>query len=783
MMSEEITKKEYHVPRRQNDGRDEDTIELGELVAIVKSQRIFIAIVMALVFFAACIYMLNIPPKYESTALIQVENKAEGMSNMLKSLDSSVSSLLGSGTGTAAPSEIETALISSRFILQPTIETLGLNIKVSPHYFPIFGSYVAHKYKGDDLNSPWLGFTGYAWGGEKLHIKQFVVPDLFYNRTFKVIIGKDNSYKLFSPSGDLLLESTAGVAAESDPKSEVPGVRILVSDFKANPGVEFKVTLQPISENLKEVAINLTITDLGNQGTASMGQKAQTGILNLSLHGNDAALLPKILNTIVYYDIQKNTSKKTAEAQKTLSFLDDQALVLRSDLDKASTALSNYKSSQGVLGISVASKALLDQIVDLEKSLEELKLKKAQLLQEFTPKHPYVIAVNDQQQKLAKELSLLESQIKTLPKSEQRVLSLERDVKVKSQLYLLMLGKIQQLQVIKAGTISDVRVLGVATPSMRLPSKNLLIALGSLIFGFMLAVAIIFIRHALARSFDDPDYIEERLGIPLYAILPHSKRQGQLAKEMKRKIPGSGPFVLATINTKDLAIEGLRSLRTTLQFGLQDAKNNVIAILGSSPSIGKSFVSLNLTYVFADSGKKMLLIDADMRKGRISSYVCQSNSPGLADILDGKATIAQATRVLKEGQVDFIPTGKYPENPSELLFDDTFKKLIDKLSPHYDIIIIDTPPVLAVTDSMLIAKHTAINLLLLGSGIENIRSLEHTVKRIHKHHIKVDGLIFNNAKDSKHGGYGYGYGYGRGYGYYYYDYHSDDDKSSKKHKH
>lgn len=777
-MSEETTKKEQTLPRHSRESREEDTIELGELFAIIKAQKRFIFTIMGVVFLLTVLYMLSVPPKYESTALIQVENKSEGMSGTLKSLDSSLSSVVGNSYGAAMPSEIETALINSRFILQPTIETLGLNVKVQPHYFPIFGAYVAHRYKGEGLNSVWMGFSNYAWGGEQLHIKQFIVPELFYNKSFVLETDKNNSYKLYTPSGRLLLEGVVNKVSESDVESEIPGVKILVSDSLARPGVKFYIVLKPISESIKEFSESLSINDLGSQGV-SVGQRSQTGILSLSLKGVDAGLLPTILNTIVYYDIAKNTDKKTIEAQKTLVFLDQQAITLKNDLDKASTVLSDYKSKQGVLGVSVASKALLDQIVDMEKSIEGLKLRKAELLQEYTSKHPYVIAVNEQQQKMQNELAVLEKQIKSLPKAEQKTLSLERDVKVKSQLYILMLGKIQQLQVIKAGTISDVRVLGLATAAVRLPSKNSLIALGSLIFGFILAVAVIFARQALTRALDDPDYLEERLGIPLYAILPHSKRQMQLAREMKRKIPGSGPFILSEINSKDLAIEGLRSLRTTLQFGLQDAKNNIIAILGSSPSIGKSFVSLNLTYVFADSGKKMLLIDADMRKGRISSYVCQSSSPGLADLLNGTATLEQAIRTLKDGQIDFIPTGKYPENPSELLFDDTLQKLLDKLSPLYDIIIIDTPPVLAVTDSMLIAKHTALNLLLLGSGIENIRSLEHTVKRIHKNHIKVDGLIFNNAKETKHGyGYGYGYGYGRGYGYYYYDY-SNDDKKKK----
>lgn len=768
-MNEEIAKNE-HISRHCHQSQDDEIVNLREIFLLLNSKKKFIALVMAIMLLFSILHTLKVTPVYQTTALIQIDNKAEGMSSMLSSLDSSLGSFIGGSRGSAIPSEIESALIKSRYILQPVIESLGLNIVVRPKYFPVFGSYVAHHYHGEGLNESWSKFSGYAWGGERLHIKELVVPDGSRFRAFKIITGKDRAYKLYTSSGKFILEGIAGVEAIADTKSKIPNLRIFISDLQANPGVEFYVCITPAISLVSAYSGSLTITDLANMGSPDSlrSYSAQTGILNVSLKGTDLGILPTVLNSILYYDIERNIDKKNIEIQKTLSFLEENVQTLKADLDKASTALSSYKSNQGVFGVEVANRSLIDQTIDLQKSLEILKLRKAELLQQFTPQHPFVISVNEQQQKLSKELSQLESKEKALPQAEQQLLSLQRDVKVKSQLYLLMLSKIQELQLVKAATMSDVRILGLATPPVMLATKNFLSVFGSLIFGFMLAAAIIVIRHFLSGNVKDPDYIEERLGIPLYAILPYSKRQVKLAHEMKRKIPGSGPFVLATINSRDLAIEGLRSLRTNLQFGLHEAKNNVISILGSSPSIGKSFVSLNLAYVFADSGKKVLLIDADMRKGKISAYVSQSNAPGLAELLDGSGTLEQSKRVLKEGLIEFIPTGKYPENPSELLFDDSIQKLIDKLSPDYDIIIIDTPPVLAVTDSMLIAKHSGINLLLLGGGVENTRSLEHAVKKVHKHGIKIDGLIYNNAKQSDQ----------TGYGYYYYDY----DQKGKKNK-
>lgn len=785
-MSEKNTKDEtrsnssqygMHDSQRQKD----DEIDLRELYLILKSQRYFIGLVMLVVLFLAGMYALTIPPNYETTALVQVDNKTEGNA-MLQGIDSTIGGMMGRSSG-AMISQIESALLSSRFILEPTIEKLGLSIHIAPNYFPIIGSRKAQNYDGESVAKPFLGMSQYAWGGENLVIKYFDAPREFIGKEFKLVAGEHGQFKLYNTKNKLIIEGVVGSEARNNANKDNEKIKIFVSELKANEKTEFYITPNSVSKIVKFLSKNLRINDLGVQERDYFG-KNLTGILNISLKGSNATLLPKILNTIIEFDIEKNSTKKVAEAQKTLAFLEKQSVILKGELDKAETALSNYQTEKGTVGIELEQNVLLQTVIEVEKNYETAKLKRAELLQEYTPLHPFIVAIDEQIKALAKEKNVLGAKVKTLPKSEQKILSLQRDVKVKDQLYLLLLNRIQQLQITRAGMMSDIRILGFATPAVELPSKRPVILFGSLILGFIIATIIIFLRQALNRGVNDPDYIEERLGIPMYAIIPHSKRQMELAHEMKRKIPGGGPYVLAAVNQKDLALEGLRSLRTTLQFGLQDAKNNIISILGSSPSIGKSFTSTNLAYIFSDSGKKVLLIDADMRRGRIASYVSHSNSPGLADLLTHQTTFAKVCRVLKPDSLDFVPTGKYPTNPSELLFGDTFKNLLEELSPKYDVIIVDTPPILAVTDGILIAKLAAINLLLLGFGLDNLRGLEHTVKRIYKNDIKINGLIFNNTKDAKQGYYGKYYGrYGYSYNYYYYDYSSEDkDEKTDKEK-
>lgn len=753
-MNEQSTKTGSSFLKHSNHstGHDEENIDLTELLPLFKTHRFFILGLVLLGILIAIIYAARIPQQYESNALIQVENSSNEMQGVLQSL-----SISGSATSSQAMSSIvESSLLKSRFILQPTVESLGLNVRAEPQYFPILGTIFARHHKGSTVAAPILGLNNYAWGGEKIVVQKFVVPANFWDRSFKIVAAKKGTYKLYDSNDNLILTGIVGRTTKATTNSIIPELTILVSDLKANEGMIFNVQISSAINTANQISNNIKIDDLGGR------QQNNTGVLQVSLKGTNAGLIPTILNTIVYYEIQKNISKKTAETQKTLDFLNQQSDLLKNELNKAESRLSAYKVKSGALGVTVTGQALLGQMIDISKSIEALKLKRAELLQDFTEQHPYIITLNKEQEKLQQQLARLEKKASTLPKAEQETIGLEREVRVKDQLYLLMLSKIQQLQIAEAGTISDVRILANATPATPLPSSTYLIIFCGGLLGLIAALGIVLLRFFIYHGIEDPDYLEERLGIPLYAIIPYSKKQKQLLRNAKNNEPSKQtPNVLATLESKDPAIEGLRSLRTILQLNLQEAQNNIIAILGTSPSVGKSFISLNLAYVLADSGKKVLLVDVDLRRGKIHQHLGQPSSPGLAELLAHKSTFKSVKRTLRDGLLDFIAPGKYPENPSELLFSKEFKMFLDEVSPQYDIVILDTPPILLVSDGIIIAKQAGLHLLLLGSGSGSLKEIEHAKKRLQKNNVHVDGLIFNNAKES--GGYGHGYGK---YGYY-----------------
>lgn len=710
-------------------------MDIKEILTKILNSKYQVLIITACFFSLSLLYVFNISPIYISSSLIQVDSQlgsANSMQQMLGNLDSAFSS-----GGQATPADIEIALLKSRFILESVIQKLKLNVSVNPRYFPIIGSGYARRHQDKGLERPLLGLNSYAWGGEQLQLDEFISDD-FANEMNYTLVAHGDKYDLFMPDGSLLLHGQVGKVAETS-EGQMPHVKLRISKMVANPRTNFRISVKHYEDVLMQIAQNFTIRDLGDK------TKTKTGVLQLSLRGSDPELLPQILTTITNFAVERDIERKSAEASKTLDFLDRQLPSVRKTLETAETDLNGYRALSGKIDISQEAKIILMQLSTIEQSIAELKLKKIELLQELTPEHPFIKALSQKQLQLQKEMFSLEKKIRLLPETDQKALSLERDVKVKDQLYLLLLNKIQQLQVIKAGTLSDIRVLSQATvPIEPLPSHKYFILLIGVFLGLFVGIGQVLIRDFLRKGVTDPDLVEKRLGLPTYAVVLYSEKQRQFNREMRRSGNTNRSFILAQSAPHDIAVEGIRSLRTMLQFSKQEAKNNLISIVGASPGIGKSFVAINLAQMLVDAGKSVLLVDTDMRKGKINQYFGYTKSPGLAEIINGTADIASVLKTVANG-FDFIPTGSCPSKPTELLMSKQYSNCIEQLSKSYDQIILDTPPILAVSDGVIVAKQCATNLIIVGMGTNQIDELEVMVKRLRKNGISIDGLVFNDG--------------------------------------
>jgi len=728
-----------------------DTSDEIDLLALLGAliDRKFTIIACTLVFAVAGIaYAMLTTPVYVANAVIQIEEKAPG-----------ISSLLGDGGGdmfsspSAAVTEIE--LLKSRNVIGQAVTNLKLDVTAEPKRFPVIGAFVSRRFQStpdQPVAAPLLSLRSYAWGGEVIDVFQIEVPPAYENEELRLRAGENDRFTLMGPEGETLLEGAVGDMIDEG------GFKLQVAELTARPGTDFTL--------IKNNPLRATLNYQNEIGASEKGR--DSGILSLSLQSPVPEHAVLILNEVSRLYVRQNVERKSAEAQQSLDFLQEQLPKVRQDLEAAEAALNAYQSSAGSVDISIETQGVLDQVVELETSISELMLKRAELERRFTREHPSYQALVEQLGQLEGRRDRLIERVGGLPETQQELLRLARDVQVSTEIYTAMLNTSQELDITRAGTVGNVRIIDDAVVDTRAPvkpKKALIVVLATLLGG-MLGVAIALLRHALNRGIENPELIEQ-LGLPVYASVPFSKDQQILEKSFKGKSTQQGSHLLAATNPADLAIESLRSLRTSLHFAMMEAKNNVLMISGPSPSAGKSFVSANLAAIVAQTGKKVVLIDGDMRKGYVHKLINKDPEPGLSGLLVSTHTLADVIHKTEIENLHFISRGQIPPNPSELLMHANFETLLQQLSKMYDMVIIDTPPILAVTDAALVGRLAGTSLIVTRFGMNPAREIQQTLLRFRNNGIDIKGAIFN-AVEKKASAYGYG-----NYGYYQYEYKSD----------
>ncbi|MBW4967883.1 polysaccharide biosynthesis tyrosine autokinase [Pseudoalteromonas sp. CR1] len=732
--------------KNKNTAQPTQEIDLMALLGALLDRKYFIAGITALFMFIGVVYAILSTPVYQATAMIQVEDggaSVPGFDDMAGMFEST----------SAAVTEIE--LLKSRSVIGEAVDSLKLDIVAEPKLFPFIGNRAYRKFtpvEEGDLAEPSFGASSYAWGGESINIFRFDVPRTAVNQEFVLVAQAGNSVALLNDDGDQIL---AGKVGEELTKGKF---NLTIRELNARPGTEFIIT--------RKDRLN-TILDL--QAAIGASEKGKdSGIINLSLQSTKPSYAEKVLDKVAAIYVRRNVERNSAEAQKSLEFLEVQLPEIKKQLEYAEQRFNDYQIKRQSINITLETQGVLEQVVKLETKLQELNLKRLELGRKFKKNHPAYQGIIEQIQAVESQKNELIGEVGSLPETQQELLRLKRDVEVSNQIYTLLLSKTQELDIVRAGTVGNVRVIDYAEVNTSKPvkPKKALIVVMATMLGGMLAVAIVLIQKAMHKGVEDPAEIEG-LGIPVYASVPHSDYQDKLTGFTGRKNKtGKAKSLLALDNPADLSIEALRSLRTSLHFAMMEAKNNIIAISGPSPGVGKSFISVNLAAVLAQSGKKVLIIDADMRKGYLQTQFGLKWDNGLSDYLSGRLNLTQVTKPTKVEGLNVITRGQIPPNPSELLMHSNFSKLVEEVSAVYDIVIIDTPPILAVTDPAIVSAHTGTTLLVARFGQNHLREIELTRNRFEQNGIDVKGLVFNGVVKKASNAYGY-------YGYYNYEYKSD----------
>jgi tyrosine-protein kinase Etk/Wzc len=725
---------------------DNDEIDIFGLFGTLIDHKLLISAITGFFMAAGVAYAVLTTPVYQATALVQVEPKKSDLLGF-----SDVSSMLGK----QSPSTTEIELIKSRSVIGKTIDSLKLDVVVTPHYLPVFGEFLARRFKSsspDEIAAPLLGMNSYAWGGETLSLSKLEVPTQNLGKELIFIAGEHGQYTLLDNDDNILAEGEVGEPFNQN------GVVVLVEEMRANPGTEFSIVRNPRMTSILAYQEALDVNERGKE----------SGIIALALESKDPTQAVKILNKIVHFYVDQNVTRTSAEAAQSLAFLKEQLPQVKKDLEKAGSELNQYQIRNKSVDISLETKAMLDQIVALDTSISELKLQQAEIDRKFTRQHPAYRALLTQIAELSSKQKMLASKVEELPSTQQELLSLTRDVQVGAEIYTLLLNKSQELDIVRAGTVGNVRLIDLADVDINKPvkPKKILIVLIATLLGGFIAVAFVMVRKALNRGLESPEAIEQ-LGLPVYASIPFSALQNSGEKSGK---PASnyGGSLLAISHPTDLAIEALRSLRTSLHFAMLEATNNRIMISGPSPQVGKTFVSVNLAAVIAQTGMRVLLIDVDMRKGYLHKVLGGTAKDGLSDVLVNRCDLKKVIRKSSIENLDFISRGQVPPNPSELLMHRNFTDVLSQVSEMYDLVILDTPPLLAVTDAAIVGRQAGTNLIVTRFGLNPAKEIELTIRRFNQNGIVLRGAIFNGVEKKASEKYGYG-----NYGYYQYEYKSD----------
>ena len=714
----------------------EDTIDLKELFFSLIAQWKMITLCVLLSIVCALLYLRTTPDTYAVDALVQVEDSKGASAALLGDLSNMIEQ--------KSPAQAEIEILKSRLVLGNVINHLNLNIRVSGTEDSFWNRLIAkHEYNSKYSSQSVL----FKDNQKSFDIRQFDIPQYFQDKNLILKFAQGKYSLTDAATEQVVFSAPLNQASQLQSEFGLWKVAIFSQDsFNA----AYNIQKQSLPAAMKSLTTNYSVAEKGKL----------TGVLGLNYQGSDKQHITQVLNAILAAYSQQNIERRSAETAQTLKFLEDQLPELKQQLDVAEREFNRFRQQFNTVDVTKESELYLTQSITLETQKAQLEQQVAEAAAKYTNEHPVMQQMNAQLGAINKHIAELDGTLKRLPELQRQYLQLFREVEVKQQLYTGLLNSYQQLRIAKAGEIGNVRIVDTAVePIEPIKPKKLQILILSVFLGGFLGTLLALLRNMLRSGIKDSNQIENELDLPVYATVPHSPVQESRIKTLKKKknLP-----ILAVKNSDDIAIESLRSMRTAIHFALSSAKNNIIMISGPAPELGKSFITINLATILAQSDKRVLLIDADLRRGYMHKYFNYDPKPGLTEYLNGQQELGSIVRSTEVENLSIMSRGKSPANPSELLSTPKFADMLRHLSSQFDHILIDTSPVLAVTDGIIISQYAGVNLVVARYAKTQMKELELTVNRFEQTGVKVNGFILNDIQREA-GGYGYSYNYAYAY--------------------
>lgn len=729
----------FHYPQPSLGNQGISDINIRNLLKTLYNKKWLIIMITALAVIAGYFHASSKPRVYKTDALVQIEHNSS-MQALLETM--------AVGNQASNPVSAELEILQSRTVMGSTVERLNLDIQIEPRRLPWLGNFLVNHGLGHDgfhhltaglidrlpgVNS----LSAYVWAGEVLQVARFEVPENHLNQFHVLQATEANGFKLLR-AGETVLKGHVGETVQD----EAAGYRIFVSRLEAHPGAEFLVRRVSPLNAISQLQRRFTYEPRGKD----------SGIYRLSLVGTDRERIQPTLEMLTGVFLAQNVQRQSEEAEKQIAFLNEQIPLVNAQLAQAEDLLNDYRSQRDSVDLTYQTENLLRQLVSVDNQLVELDIVESDLAERFRPSHPNYQALLRQRAFRQAQLEQLNSQVNELPATQQEILTLTRDVQVSQQLYTQLLSQLQEMRLVKAGTVGNVRVLDAAVlfPGAIAPRISLTTLISGLL-GAILATIFVLVRQLLSQAIKSPSQLEE-LGLPVYASLPFSGKQTEYGRSArsrpisKRRASKSG--LLALDAPADFAVEALRVLRTSLYFAMLEAGNNRLMITGATLGAGKSFVAANLAAVCAQAGQKVLLIDADMRRGRLHHAFNGKSEGGLSELLAQRLSPEEVVRHTAVAGLDYVARGTVPPNPSELLMHRRFHEFLMAMSERYELVMMDTPPVLAVTDAAVVGKLAGTGLMVVRFDRNPPGEIKAAKQRLESGGVRLKGAILNGVEKS-----------------------------------
>lgn len=694
------------------------------------------------------LYILAATPQYRADALLRVQIKPGASISALSDVSGTMSS--------DQSADDETDVLSSRTIVGEAIAATGSDTVVrTESYFPLIGRYFASRHAASNrLRKPFLGLSGFAWGGEQLKPGIFQVPDAALGEKFRVVTGEDGNWTLYDKDDHQLVQGRVGETAtfQVTNDDEAGSGKLRIDVLRARPGIEFSLSrLSP------QAAYEDVSSRLKTSVTAQNSSLRDSSMMRLSYQATSAIGAERMVNAIVNAFVKRNVDDRAAQAHMKLQTLSERLPKLKTELQTAEDRLNDFRTQNQAIDMDQQGVSLISRMNALVERQAQLRLDFEDKRQLFGPESPTYRGLVQQLEQVGREISRTGELTKNLPATQREFVRLSSDVSINKQIYTGVLANIQQLEVAAASTASGVNVMdwAVAPEKPSWPRKAIIL-LGSLLGGLFAATVTVHFVSLHRREFRTPQEIDYVSDLPRLAVVARSKAQLRGVAD-SRNNQDQPMKLLAVSSPRDPSVEALRALPSSVRAMLakvsNDRNNKVILFTGPTQGVGKSFVSSNFAYLLSQTEESVLLIDGDMRQGKLGRLQQDPAGPGLAEVLKKTATLDEAI-VRQDGtNLSVLGAGDaYPSNPAELLSSPAFREMLGTLRDTYDYVVIDSPPVLPVSDAVTIAAQGC-DLVLLVSRADHTgsRQLEETLQRLANVGAKVGGHIFNGFLPSRYG--------------------------------